>query len=116
MVKIHNISKLSDRRKELRKNQTPQEEKLWWYLKDKRLGTKFRRQHSVSGYILDLYCKDKRLIIEIDGGVHQNKEAQEYDLVRDKFFVELGYEVLRFSNNDIEQNIKEVINKIKSKL
>jgi very-short-patch-repair endonuclease len=62
MSKIHNISKLSDRRKELRKNQTPQEEKLWWYLRDKRSGIKFRRQHSIGGYILDFYCKDKKLI------------------------------------------------------
>ncbi len=116
MVKIHNINKLLDRRKELRKNQTPQEEKLWWYLKDKRLGVKFRRQHSVSGYILDFYCKKKKLIIELDGGVHGTKEAKEYDEVRDKFFKELEYKVLRFKNSEIEKDIKKVIAKIKSYL
>jgi very-short-patch-repair endonuclease len=112
-MKIHNIQKLLDRRKELRKRQTKQEEKLWWYLKDKRLGFKFRRQHSVGGYILDFYCKEKRLIIEIDGGIHQTKENSEYDKIRDKFFTELDYKVLRFRNGEVEENIKRVIEKIK---
>lgn len=116
MVKIHNIRVLSDRRKTLRKNQTPQEEKLWWYLKDKRMGCKFRRQHSVGGYILDFICKEKKLIIEVDGGIHLKFEAIEYDKVRDNFFKELDYKILRFSNYEIEENIKEVIKKIKSNL
>lgn len=113
MRKIHNLHKLLDRRRELRKNPTPEEEKFWWYLKEKKLGFKFRRQHSVSGYILDFYCKERKLIIEIDGGVHRTKDAQEYDAVRDKFFIDLGYKVLRFSNDDINQSIDVVISKIK---
>jgi leucyl-tRNA synthetase len=115
-MKIHNIQRLLERRKELRKNQTPQEERLWWYLRDKRLGIKFRRQHSVGGYILDFYCKEKRLIIEIDGGIHLQKENKEYDEVRDKYFEELGYKTLRFTNNEVENNIKKVLEKIKSHL
>ena len=113
-MKIHNIRKLLERRKELRTNQTPQEEKLWWYLKNKRLGFKFRRQYSTGGYILDFYCKEKRLIIEIDGKVHDTKEAREYDKIRDKFFIELNYKVLRFKNSEIENDAKKVIEKIKS--
>jgi very-short-patch-repair endonuclease len=116
MVKIHNIQRLLDRRRELRTKPTPQEEKLWWYLKDKRTGYKFRRQHSVGGYILDFYCKEKRLIVEIDGGIHQTSEAHEYDKVRDKFFTELDYKVLRFRNNEIEEDINGVVVKIKSHL
>lgn len=116
MVKIHNIRRLFDRRKELRTNQTPQEEKIWWYLKDKRLGCKFRRQHSVGGYILDFYCKEKRLIIEIDGEIHQTPEAREYDKVRDKFFTELDYKVLRFSNGEVEEDVKAVVAKIQQYL
>ena len=115
-MKINNISRLLDRRRKLRKNQTPQEEILWWYLKDKRLGSKFRRQHSVGGYILDFYCPEKKLIVELDGGIHNTKENKEYDEVRNKFFVELGYVVLRFSNSEIEENTKMVIEKIKSYL
>jgi len=111
-VQIHNIRRLLDRRKELRKNQTKTEEKLWWYLKDKRLGFKFRRQHSVGGYILDFYCKEKRLIIEVDGEVHNTKEAREYDKVRDKYFEELDYKILRFKNEEVENDVKKVVSKI----
>lgn len=112
MVKIHNIYKLSDRRKELRKNPTPQEEKLWWYLRDERLGVKFRRQHSVSGYILDFFCKEKRLVIELDGEVHESKEAREYDEVRNKFLESLDYKVVRFWNSEIDKDINKVLAKI----
>lgn len=116
MPKIHNIHKLVSRRKKLRKNQTPEEEKLWWYLKDEGLGVKFRRQHSVGDYIADFYCVKNKLIIEIDGEIHNTKEAKEYDNTRDKFFIELGYTVLRFSNFEVKNNIKEVIEKIKNYL
>jgi len=104
------------RRKELRKNQTPQEEKLWWYLRDERLGIKFRRQHSIGGYIVDFYCPKKRLIIEIDGEVHNNSETNKYDEIRDKYFKELYYIVLRFSNDRIEKVIDEVLKEIKNHL
>jgi very-short-patch-repair endonuclease len=112
-VKIHNIQRLIDRRKELRKNQTPMEEKLWWYLKDKRLGLKFRRQHSIGGYILDFYCKEKRLIIEIDGEIHLKNENKEYDAIRDKYFEELDYKTLRFRNGEVMNDVKKVVDKIK---
>jgi len=111
-MKINNINRLLDRRRELRKNQIPEEEKLWWYLKDKRMGHKFRRQHSIGGYILDFYCTKKKLIIELDGEVHNTKEAEEYDKVRDKFFRELGFTVLRFKNSEIKDKISEVVKKI----
>jgi very-short-patch-repair endonuclease len=116
VTKIHNIRKLLDRRRELRQKPTLQEEKLWWYLKDKRLGYKFRRQHSVGGYILDFYCKEKKLVVEIDGEIHRTKENREYDDVRDKFFKELGYKVLRFPNKQVEENVKEVVKIIKNHL
>jgi very-short-patch-repair endonuclease len=85
-------------------------------LKDKRLGYKFRRQHSVGGYILDFYCKEKKLVVEIDGEIHRTKENREYDDVRDKFFKELGYKVLRFPNKQVEENVKEVVKIIKNHL
>ncbi len=95
---------------------TPQEKTLWWYLKDEKLGFKFRRQHSIGSYILDFYCPKKRSIIEIDGGFHTLKESREYDRVRDKYFTELDYKVLRFLNGEIEKDIDKVITKIKSYL
>lgn len=110
---VHNNQILEDRRKELRRNQTKTEEVLWWYLRDKKLGFKFKRQHSISGYILDFYCPEKKLIIELDGEVHNTKEAKEYDMVRDKFFKDLGYITLRFLNKEVEDDIGKVLDKIK---
>lgn len=103
-----------DRRRELRNNQTKTEDILWQYLRGKKLGVKFRRQHSIGGYILDFYCIDKKLVIEIDGDVHNTVDAREYDRARDKFFTDLGFEVLRFKNSEIEEDVELVIQKIKS--
>jgi len=86
---------------------------LWWYLRDKRLGCKFRRQHSIGGYILDFICKEKKLIIEIDGGIHLKKENKEYDEIRDKYFDELDYKVLRFRNEEVENSVEKVVARIK---
>ena len=109
-MKIHSLNNLLNRRKELRRKQTPQEEKLWWYLKDRRLlGFKFRRQTSIGGYILDFYCAEKRLIIEIDGEIHNKNDNREYDKIRDKFFKELDYKVLRFKNKQVDEDMNKVI-------
>lgn len=112
MSKIHNNIILKDRRTELRRKETTTEKILWFYLRSNKLGVKFKRQHSVGGYILDFYCSEKKLIVELDGEVHNTKEAQEYDKVRDKFFKELGYATLRFLNREIENDIDEVLDKI----
>ncbi|MFA6270098.1 MAG: DUF559 domain-containing protein [Candidatus Paceibacterota bacterium] len=113
MSKIHNNKIFIERRVELRKNQTPTEEKLWFFLRGNKLnGVKFKRQHSIGGYIPDFYCAKKKLIIELDGEIHNTTEAREYDEVRDKFFKELGYTTLRFLNREIENDIDEVLDKI----
>ena len=114
MRKLHNIYGLREHRKELRKNKTPQEEKLWWYLRRNQLGVKFRSQHSIGGYVVDFYCAEKRLIIEIDGEIH--KKTAEYDKVRTLFLKQFNFEILRFSNVEIENNIEMVLGKIKEKL
>ncbi len=114
MYEIFNHSKLKGRRKELRKNQTPQELVLWFYLKGKNMGVKFRRQHGIGTYIADFYCKEKNLVIEIDGSQHQ--DANEYDAKRDAYFQSLGIQVLRFWNNEINTNIEGVLMKIRGYL
>ncbi len=113
MTKYYNIGKLKERRRELRRNSTFQEDLLWKQIRNCKLGVKFRRQHSIGGYILDFYCSKKKLIIEIDGEIHNTKKAQEYDAVRDKFFTDIDYKILRFRNNEIKKNINRVIEKIK---
>jgi very-short-patch-repair endonuclease len=116
MTKVYNILKLKERRSKLRENQTPQEIILWSKLRREQLGFKFRRQHSVGGYIADFYCPAKKLIIEIDGSQHFEKNAKEYDKNRTKFFEGLDIKVLRFDNSEINTNIEGVILKIITEL
>jgi len=114
MTRIYSLVKFKERRRELRKRATAQKDLLWEKLRNRKIGFKFRRQHSVGGYILDFYCKEKRLLIEIDGEIHQIKEAREYDEVRDKYFSELDFKVLRFTNSEVDKDINKVIGEIKS--
>ncbi|MEK7081133.1 MAG: endonuclease domain-containing protein [Patescibacteria group bacterium] len=113
---IHNNEKLKDRRRELRKRSTKEEEMLWLKIRNNKLGYKFKRQHSIGGYILDFYCSEARLIIEIDGASHNTKEAREYDKIRDEYFSELGYTTIRFLNEEIKNKMEKVVNKIKKYL
>ncbi|MBK8350928.1 MAG: endonuclease domain-containing protein [Chitinophagales bacterium] len=103
--------------KELRQRQTKAEEILWQFLRNKNInGLKFRRQHYIKNYIADFYCSEKMLSIELDGGIHLNKEQIEYDEFRTKVLNELGITELRFTNEEIIENVTAVINKIKSEL
>jgi len=108
----HNVQNLLDRRRGLRQKSTGAEQILWFELRNNKLGAKFKRQHSIGGYITDFYCQKYKLIIELDGEVHNTKEVKEYDTVRDKFLTSLGYKVLRFSNSEIESNTEKVLDKI----
>ena len=113
---INNIKNLYYRRKDLRNNSPSEEILLWLQLKDSQLGSKFRRQHSIGGYIVDFYCPSKKLVIEIDGPQHFTKENKEYDEVRTKFFGGLDIKVIRFNNTEINTSLDVVIQKIKSSI
>lgn len=112
MRTVNNIKSLYERRKYLRNNATEQEVLLWSKLKNSALGFKFRRQHSISGYVLDFYCPAKRLAIEIDGSQHFEKENVEYDAIRTEFLRGLDIEVMRFNNGEINTNLGSVLQKI----
>jgi very-short-patch-repair endonuclease len=102
------IIKLS---KKLRKVMTPEEELLWLKLRAKRFnGLKFRRQHSIGRYIGDFYCEELRLIIEIDGGIHDYQN--EYDENRNNFLSAGKFNILRFKNEEITNSIDDVLEKI----
>jgi very-short-patch-repair endonuclease len=95
----------------LRKNPTLAERILWQRLRNRKLqGLKFRRQHPIGEYIVDFYCHELRLIIEIDGSIHEQKS--ESDGERQIDLEQLGYRVLRFGNKEIYQNIQTVLEKI----
>ena len=112
MKRINNIQKLFQRRKELRNNATKEERVLWGKLKHSKLGVKFRRQHSIGGYIVDFYCPEKKLVIEIDGLQHLGNNDKEYDKNRTNFFKSFDINVIRFTNIEIDNDMENVISKI----
>jgi very-short-patch-repair endonuclease len=92
----------------LRENMTDAEQRMWYYLRNRRLaGYKFVRQHVIGNYIVDFICREKNLIIEIDGGQHMN--AERYDSDRTKYFEKLGYQVFRVWNNEVFDNMQGVV-------
>ena len=108
-----NNPKLKQRRCDLRKNQTEPEKALWQQLRNRKLnGLKFYRQYSVGPYILDLYCPEVRLAIELDGGQHADGDARDYDEYRSEYLRTLGIETVRFWNNDVMNNMEGVLNRI----
>jgi very-short-patch-repair endonuclease len=92
--------------RQLRKNSTLAERKLWRYLRSRSLGGfKFVRQDPIGPYVVDFVCREKRLVVEVDGGQHA---ASRRDAVRDRWLVEHRYRVLRFWNNEVLGNIEGV--------
>lgn len=100
-----------DRCRNLRKNQTDAERKLWSILRNRKLAEiKFRRQFSIGRYILDFYSSKYKLGIEADGGQHYEDEGMKRDQLRTKGLSKYGIEILRFSDRDILNNIETVYN------
>lgn len=105
----HQVRKgLIERSRNMRKNPTSAEALLWTRLRKRQLdGLKFRRQHIIHQFIVDFYCPSVKLAIEIDGPVHD--EQEQYDQYRDEMLNELGYQVARFKNEEVENNIELVV-------
>jgi uroporphyrinogen-III synthase len=93
---------LSDRARQMRKEDTKAEAAAWELLRNRRtLGLKFRRQVPIDRYIVDFYCPEIRLIVELDGGVHDQPEQVKWDEIRDRRLLKLGYKILRVPNEDV---------------
>jgi len=113
MQRIHNRELLKARRRELRRSLTPAEAALWKNLQRSQLGgKKFRRQHSVGPFILDFYCPECRLAVELDGQTHFNPAVWEYDCSRSDYLNRLNIRVLRFENRDVFEHLDWVLEKI----
>ena len=111
---IHNERNQKLLRQTLRNNATSAEAILWRALKGKQVdGLKFRRQFGVGPYVLDFYCPELRLGIELDGGVHKTSYTNEYDEMRTKFLAENKIKVLRFNNEVVYKNVEGIIVMIK---
>lgn len=98
----------------MRHPQTPAEATLWRVLHNRNLKYKFRRQHPIDRFIIDFYCAQAKLCIEVDGASHLEPQQAEYDAARTAYLEELGYKVIRFTNNDVRYNINAVVNEIVS--
>lgn len=109
-------SRIFDNARKLRENLTEQEKVVWEYLRNRPLGFKFRRQHPVHTYILDFYCHEKRLSIEVDGGYHTEEDQEEKDLERTRYLNQIGIKEIRFSNDQVLNHLEKVQLEIKKQL
>jgi very-short-patch-repair endonuclease len=115
MQRLHNIPALKVRRRNLRASLTPAEAVLWAHVQSRQLGgRKFRRQHSNGRYIVDFYCPELKLAIELDGAAHDSARADADDRARDEFLRSLGVRVLRYENRDVMMNLEGVLLHIRS--
>ena len=108
------VGKLYQYGRELRQPLTKTEKILWEYLRNRKLdGLKFRRQHPIDKFIADFYCHEKKLVIELDGAVHDERINTYYDKARTYGLGDLGIRVIRFRNSEVENNIERVLKKIR---
>ncbi len=99
--------------KQNRKEPTEEENIIWQELRNRQInGFKFRRQHPIAGYIPDFVCLEAKLIVEIDGEYHNDKEQQEFDVARQEWLNENGFDMIRFTNLEVNKYLPAVLNKI----
>jgi type I restriction enzyme M protein len=104
------MDKALERRRALRGRATDAERLLWRLLRTRQfVGLKFRRQHPVGPYIVDFYCADRELAVELDGGQHFTVEGQAYDRRRTEYLAARGIRVVRFTNRDLFENAEGVL-------
>lgn len=114
VIKLQRLSKGKLKQaRALRRGMTSAEKTLWERLRRKQLGVKFRRQQIIQGFIADFYCEAARLVIEVDGSVHDTPEQKEIDEQRRMVFENRGLQEIRFSNKQIESDLEDVVDKIR---
>ncbi len=116
MTIIHNWEKYRDRRKSLRNGATLSEKILWKFLQKSQIGAKFKRQSGIDWYIVDFYCPEKKLVIELDGKYHDDPEVRAYDAEREAHIRGYGIRILRFKNEELEDDFDGVMQRISDAL
>ncbi len=117
MINIFNRSSMKYRRQVFRRNMPKAENILWSRIRLKQIGSyRFRRQYSVGTYVLDFYCPELKLAIEVDGESHFHSDAEEYDKERQEEIKGLGIDFLRFQNDDVYNNLNDVLQIIYEKI
>jgi len=106
--------KIMKRAAVLRKESTEAEKVLWEQLRRKQLyGLKFRRQHALKYFIADFYCHEAKLVIEVDGGIHNQQQQKERDIARQNIISSWGIKVIRFTNDEVMNEMENVLEKIR---
>jgi len=112
MTKHYNKTELQERRRQLRNKMTFCEQIVWKHLRKKQLEVRFLRQYSIDNYIIDFYCPELKLAVEIDGSIHDENEQMEYDKNRQEYLENFGVEFIRIKNEELLGNGKMVFEKI----
>ncbi len=113
LLHLNSAEGIFEKARVLRHSMTEAEKILWNELKNRKFkGLKFRRQHPVHRYIGDFYCHEKRLIIEVDGGIHDQEETNEQDLNRTAEIGRFGISVIRFRNEQVFNQLDQVLHEI----
>ncbi len=115
---MHNSNLPYDKafRQQLRRESTPCERILWKQISGRQInGLKFRRQHGFGPYVMDFYCPEIKLCIEVDGTVHESEEAKRRDAERTEFLNSQGIKVFRLQNQEVEDNVANAVGRIKNK-
>jgi very-short-patch-repair endonuclease len=113
--KGHSVSPaLLQRSRDFRHPLTPPEAKVWAAVRDRKMGFKIRRQHPIGRFILDFYCAEAKLAIEIDGDAHAAPDQAAYDSARTSWLEERGYRVIRFEAAEVGRNLSGVVDAIRA--
>ena len=116
MTKHYNKKSEQEKRRSLRKNMTYCEKIVWSNLRKRQLGYRFLRQYSVDHFVIDFYCPEIKLAIEVDGESHNNPEQREYDIKRQKYLEEFNIKFVRIKDEDLLGNPNEAFNKIEDSI
>lgn len=100
-----------ERAKELRREMTPAEKLLWQQIRANKLGVRFRRQQVIQGFIVDFYCHQAGLVVEVDGDIHDLQKEE--DERREKVLTEIGLRIVRFGNDEVVRSLSAVVGKIR---
>jgi very-short-patch-repair endonuclease len=103
----------TQRVRELRHQQTEAEKAAWHLLRDRRVGLKFRRQYPIENYVVDFYCSELRLAVELDGGVHSQPSQMKKDAAKDAFLGKVGVRVLRLPNGLVTEDREGFVRKVR---
>jgi very-short-patch-repair endonuclease len=116
-LRVHNTLATKDLRRRLRRENTPYEKILWSALRNRKLnGEKFTRQHGIGPYVADFYCSKYKLAVEVDGEIHLRPDIVERDKVRTEFIEAWEITIVRFTNDEVLNNLSGVLEELKNYL